>query len=81
MEAEALLQVQPHRLAVVAVVADRQVLARLEQEVATPPAQNQRAADARGPHDRTLEDRAQVLEQWVAALLGGLSHALVLLAA
>src|SRR6202042_3836733 len=72
VEAEALLQIQLHGLGVVPFVADRNVLAGFEHEVAATEADHDRASHARGPDDRALEDLAQVLEQRVAAVLSGL---------
>ena len=54
-------------LAVVRVVADREVLPGLEDEVSAAQADDDRALDARRPDDRAVEDLAQVLEQRVAA--------------
>src|ERR1700761_9394878 len=57
------------------VVADRQVLARFEQEVAATQAQRDRAAQARRPDDRpAVEDLPQVVEERGAAVLGGVDH-------
>src|ERR1700761_8190317 len=57
------------------VVADRQVLARFEQEVAAPQAHHDRAAQARRPDDlAAVEDLPQVVEERVAAVLGRLDH-------
>ena len=61
-------------------VADRQILAGLEVEVAAAHAQHDRAAHARRPHDRALDDVAQVVEQRVAAVLGSFDDARVVLA-
>jgi O-acetylserine/cysteine efflux transporter len=80
VEAEALLQVQPDDIAVVGVIADRQVLARLEDEVAASLADHDRTLDPGRPDDRTLEDLPQVLEQRVSPMLRGLRHTPVLLA-
>ena len=62
-------------------VTDRDVLPGLEQEVAAAEADHDRATDARGPDDRALEDLPQMLEQRVAAVLGGLDDSLVLVSA
>ena len=56
-------------------VADREVLARDELEVAAAQAEHDGAVDAGRPHDRAAEDLAQVVEQRVAAVLGGLDDA------
>ena len=62
-------------------VADRQVLARLEEEVAAAQAEDDRAFDPGRPDDRAREDLRQVVEQRVAAVLGGLDHPRVLVGA
>ena len=62
-------------LGVVVVVTDRQVLAGLEQEVATPQADDDRSLDARRPHDRAAEDLPEVVEDDEPAVLGGLDDA------
>jgi hypothetical protein len=67
-EAEAFLQVEMGGVGVVVVVADREVLAGVEQEVAAAHAHNRGALHARGPDERSAEDRAQVVEQRVAAV-------------
>src|SRR4051812_7537183 len=74
-EREALHQVERDALGVVALVAHREVLARLEQEVAAALAEHDRALHARRPHERAAGDLAQVVEQRVAAVLAGLQHA------
>ena len=68
------------RLGVVGLVADRHVLAGLEGEVAAAHAHDDRSVDARRPDDRPLDDVAQVVEQRVAAVLGGFHDARVVLA-
>src|SRR5947209_13411862 len=79
-EAEALLQIQPDDVGIVRVVADREVLAGFEQEVASPEADNHRTPGAGSPHEWTLDDPAQVIEQQIPAVFGGLDHPAVLLA-
>ena len=60
-EAEALLQVEVDGFGVVVVVADREVLAGLEQEVAAAQADDDRAAHAGRPHDRAA---ARIFLRW-----------------
>src|SRR5215207_3173524 len=55
-EAEALLEVEVDEVGVVMVVADREVLAGLEQEVAAAQGHDDRAAHARRPHDRAAAE-------------------------
>ena len=59
------------------VVSDRQVLADVEHEVAAALADHDRALHAGRPDERSADDLAQVVEQRVAAVLGGLHHARV----
>src|SRR5438067_13231364 len=80
VKAEALLEIQPHHVAVVRVVADREVLARLEEKVAAAQAEHDRSLHAGRPDDRALEDLAKVVEERVAAVLGRLDQSPVLLA-
>ena len=74
-EGKALLEVEVYVVGVVMVVAEGQVLADLEHEVAAPEAQDHRALHARGPHDLTAEDLADVVEDDQSAVLGGLHQA------
>ena len=62
---------------VVALVADREILADVEQEVAATLADHDRALHAGRPHERPADDLAQVVEERVAAVLAGLEDALV----
>ena len=62
-------------------VADRQVLARLEEEVAAAQAEHDPAGQPRRPDDRAAEDLRQVVQERVAAVLGGLDHPHVLVGA
>src|SRR5439155_27195011 len=77
LEGEALLQIEPDGVGGVAAVADREVLAAHEVEVAPPLADDDGAVDGPGPHDGTAEHEADVLEDRIAAVLGGLDHACV----
>src|SRR5206468_3826308 len=52
-------------------------LAAVEEEVAAAQAEDDGAVDAGGPHERPVEDLAQVLEERVAAVLGRLDDPLV----
>src|SRR3954447_25473377 len=71
-EAEALLEVEVDVVGVVVVVADREVLPGLEQEVPAAQRHHDRAAHARRPDDRAArEDLLEVIEERVAAVLGG----------
>ncbi len=81
MEGEGLLEVEVHRLGVVMVVADRDVLARLEVEVVPALADHHRTLDAGGPHDRATQDLAEVVEHEHPPVLGRLDHAGVLVGA
>ena len=56
VEGEALLEVEPHRVGVEALVADREVLAARQLEVAAAHADHDRTVDRRGVHDRAAED-------------------------
>ena len=67
-----------HRVGGVMAVSNRQVLSRLEEEVAAAEAEDDSSLDAGRPDDRPLEDLRQVVEQRVAAVLGGLDHPRVL---
>ena len=58
---------------VVVLVSDRQILAAVEQEVAAAEADHDRAVQAGRPDDRALDDLAQVFDQWVATVFGGLA--------
>ena len=55
---------------VVVVVADGEILAGVEEEVASALADDDGAVDAGRPDDRAAEDLAQMVEQGVAAVLG-----------
>ncbi len=81
MEAEALLQIQVDEVAVVVEIPDRQVLAGHQVEIVTALADHDCTADAGGPDEGTLDDLSQVLEQWIAAVLGRLDDTPVLIAA
>src|SRR5260370_37626305 len=65
---EALLQVQVDRFGVVVVVADRQVLAHLQEEVVAPLAEHDAAADSWRPHDRALQHLAEMVDHQAAEL-------------
>ena len=70
-EAEALLEVERHGFGVVRRVADRDVLSGLEDEVPAPQAEHDAALDSRRPHQGAAQDLAEVVEEQVAAVLGG----------
>src|SRR5579863_4851448 len=70
-EAEALFEVERHDLGVVRGVADGDVLARLEDEVPAPQAQDDAALDPGRPHQGAAQDLAEVVQEQVAAVLGG----------
>ena len=74
-EAEALLDVQPHDVGIVVQVADGEILAAVEDEVAATEAQHDTAVHAGRPHQWPAEDLAQVVEQQVPPVLGGLDNA------
>src|SRR5262249_1412216 len=80
VKAEALLEIEPYDLPVVRVVADGDVLARVEVEVTAAEAQDNRTAQAGRPEDRAFDDLSEVLQERVAAMFGGLDHEPVLLA-
>src|ERR1700749_552987 len=67
-EGGALLGVEVDRFGVVVAVADREVLAGLEEEVAPAEAEDDAAADAGRPDDRAVEDLRQVVEQRVTTM-------------
>ena len=77
-EREALLEVEVHVLVVVVRVADRDVLAALEDEVAAAEADDEAVLSARAPHDRSAEDAPHVVEDGIAAVLGRLDDTGVL---
>src|SRR4051795_3658227 len=82
VEGEGLLEVERDGVGIVVGVADREVLARFEPEVAAAQGDDDRAAHAGGPGDRAaLEALAQVVEEQDADVFGGLDHAGVLVGA
>ncbi len=66
-------------MVVVSLVADGEVLSAVEDEVASALAEHDRTDEPGRPDDRTVEDLAQMVEQQVTAMLGGLDDAPVLL--
>src|SRR3954447_19138504 len=74
-EAEALLQVEPGGVGVVALVSNREILAGLEEEVASPHAHHGTTRNGGGPDDRAAPDLPQVLHQRIPAVLAGLEDA------
>src|SRR3954469_14912574 len=71
-EREALLEIEVDRVLVVGAVADRQVLAGLQEEVAAAHADEHGAFDPGRAYERAAGDLDQVLEHRVAAVLGRL---------
>src|SRR5208283_2756315 len=78
-EAKALLQIEVDAVGVVMAVAEGQVLARLEEEIATAEANHHGAGDTRSPDDRTAQYLTEVVEHDEAAVLGRFDHTGVLL--
>jgi hypothetical protein len=64
-EVEALFDVETNDVDIVIRVADGQVLSGLEDEVATPQAEDDPAVETGRPHQRAPEDFLQVVEQQV----------------
>src|SRR5271156_1765869 len=79
VETERLFEVEADHLVVVGVIADRQILAAIEHEIASSQAEDDRASHAGRPHDRTFEDLAEVLKKRVPPVLGGLDDKTVVL--
>src|SRR5262245_8106226 len=76
-EAEALAQVERDGLRIVVLVADGDVLAGVEEEVAPSHAHDGSSFDPRSPDERAAEDLPQMVEEGVTASLAGLQHARV----
>src|SRR5712691_5766933 len=67
--------VEPHHLVGVALVADRQVAADRELEIARADTQHDRALDGGRPHERTVHELADDVEHRVTAVADGLGQA------
>ena len=67
-EGEALLDVEPHALAVVVEVADREILADRQLEIAAAQRDHQAAVEARRPHDLAVDQALDVAQDRIAAV-------------
>src|SRR5438034_9596170 len=72
-ERQGFLEVQLHGVGVVSEVADRQVLAEPQLEVAAASGEQESAVDGGGPDDLPVDDAGQVLADRIA-VIGGLAH-------